>query len=133
MNDSLSGSVDGGLRDEGLEEDFQRTCYQSSAMPKAVLDRTFSSWDFHTEEDLENILLDYHAIVTTMYITEPFLFYKEGIFSDPDCDDWELGPDRDDQWKEAEKNFYNNLDTLKPLRHSVTIVGFGEDEVRSCC
>ena len=59
-------------------------CYQSGTEPVAVLKDGYSSWDHHTERDLENILLDGHAIITTMQAQEVFLFYK----SVPGMESW---------------------------------------------
>ena len=75
-----------------------------------------ASWDEHTERDIENILLDGHAVVTTMEVTQDFQFYTEGVFMSDQCQNWHLGHYRDYQWTE-----------LRPLRHAVVIVGFGTD------
>ena len=75
-----------------------------------------ASWDEHTERDIENILLDGHAVVTTMEVTPDFQFYTEGVFMSDQCQNWHLGHYRDYQWSE-----------LRSLRHAVLIVGFGTD------
>ena len=110
--------LDSGVKFEGLNNDY-RTCYQSGARATAVMDESHSSWDDHTERDLENILLDGHAIITTMEVQEDFMFYKSGVYQSASCQDWKLGVGRDAQWDEESG--------LRPLRHAVVIVGFGEE------
>merc|ERR1712002_156369 len=84
------------------------------------MEESHSSWDDHTERDLENILLDGHAIVTTMDVQEDLLLYRSGIYMSERCENWRLGSGRDYQWEE-ESGF-------RPLRHAVVIVGFGEEK-----
>ena len=55
-----------------------------------VLGRALHSWDSHTEEDLENILLDGHAIVTSMEITPDLQHYSSGVYFSPECQHWRL-------------------------------------------
>jgi hypothetical protein len=92
--------------------DYQR-------QPKVVLERSIISWDDHTERDIENILLDGHAVITTMEVTQEFQHYTSGIFYNDKCDNWYLGSYRDYPW--------NTTYGLRPLRHAVVIVGFGVD------
>ena len=110
--------LDGSIRFEGLTNEY-RKCYQTGKSPETTVRETHFSWDDHTERDLENILADGHAIVTTMEAQEDFLFYKSGIFESPNCQNWQLGPLRDFQW-DQDSGF-------RPLRHAVVIVGFGEE------
>ena len=110
--------LDSSIRFEGVNNQY-RECFQSNRRPKAVVDQTFFSWDGHTERDLENILLDGHAIITNMEVQEDLLFYKSGVYESPYCQNWLLGPGRDYQW-DQENGF-------RPLRHSVVIIGFGEE------
>ena len=84
-----------------------------------VLRRALHSWDAHTEEDIENILWDGHAVVTTMEVVPDFQHYSDGVFFSPECEHWRLGEDRDYQWKPEFG--------LQPLNHAVVIVGFGVD------
>ena len=93
-------------------------CLNNQEEPSVVLSNMLASWDEHTERDIENILLDGHAVVTTMEVTRDFQFYTNGVFIGEDCQDWHLGHYRDYQWNQ------NN-----PLRHAVVIVGFGVDAV----
>ena len=110
--------IDSSIRVEGLNNDY-RTCYQSGDSPTAVMEKSHSSWDDHTELDLQNILLGGHAIVTTMDVQEDFMFYKSGVYQSSNCQNWSLGQDRDFQWEEGSG--------FRPLRHAVVIVGFGEE------
>ena len=107
--------VDSVVSYEGLNNSY-RQCYQKGGRPAAVVREGYSSWDRHTERDIENILLEGHAVVTTMEVVEDLMFYRSGVFRSLQCQDWVLGPGRWDQWEQ-----------LRPLRHAVTIVGFGED------
>ena len=50
------------------------------------------------------------------------MFYKSGIYQSAQCQDWSFGEQRDFQWE--------TLSGLRPLRHAVVIVGFGEEEGR---
>ena len=84
--------------------------------PTVVLKNMVASWDEHTERDIENILLDGHAVVSTMEVTPDFQFYVKGVFMSDQCQNWQLGHYRDYQWSE-----------LRRLRHAVLIVGFGTD------
>ena len=84
--------------------------------PSVMLKNMVASWDEHTERDIENILLDGHAVVTTMEVNQDFQFYVEGVFMSDQCQNWYLGHYRDYQWSE-----------LRALRHAVLIVGFGTD------
>ena len=43
-----------------------------------MLNNMAASWDEHTEMNIENILLDGHAVVTTMEVTPDFQFYTDG-------------------------------------------------------
>ena len=83
-----------------------------------MLSNMFASWDEHTERDIENILLDGHAVVTTIEVVPDFQFYTGGVFMSDQCQNWHLGHYRDYQWNE-----------LRPLRHAVVIIGFGFDPV----
>ena len=56
-----------------------------------VLQQAIHSWDSHTEEDIENILLDGHAVVTTMEIVPDFQHYASGVFFSPRCQQWRVG------------------------------------------
>ena len=76
-------------------------------------------WDTHTEQDIENVLVDGHAVVTTMEVTPDLQHYTSGVYYSPECQNWRLGPDRDYQWEEEHG--------LRRLRHAVIIVGFGVD------
>lgn len=96
----------------------ERCNYQPE--PKVVLDRRIFSWDDHTERDIENSLLDGHAVITTMEVTQEFQHYSSGVFNNEKCDNWTLGSSRDYQWNSATSG-------LRPLRHAVVIVGFGVD------
>lgn len=91
----------------------------SPRTPPFVLSRGLHSWDEHTEVDIENILLDGHAVVSTLEVVEDLQHYAGGVFQSSRCQNWRLGPDRDFQW-EVEGG-------LRPLRHAVVIVGFGVD------
>ena len=103
------------LREGYTSRPGSRRCwYQGN--PTLVLKSMVASWDEHTERDIENILLDGHAVVTTMEVTQDFQFYTEGVFMSDQCQNWHLGHYRDYQWNE-----------LRPLRHAVVIVGFGTD------
>ena len=113
--------IDSEVRFEGMNNDY-RVCYQTGDKPAAVVEEGYSSWDDHTERDLENLLLDGHAIVTTMEIQEDFLFYKSGVFQSSQCQKWSLGPGREFQWEESSG--------FRPLRHTVVIVGLGEEQGR---
>ena len=93
-------------------------CMFGQEEPLVALTSMVASWDEHTERDLENILLDGHAIVTTIEVTQHFQFYTKGVFISEQCQDWKLGHNRGNQW-----------DVLRPLRHAVVIVGFGVDKV----
>ena len=118
--------VDGGKKSEvaenaSLSDSYTRRpgtgrCFYRQEKPSVVLANMLASWHDHTERDLENILLAGHAIVTTMEVNQHFQFYKTGVFLSELCQNWKLGPYRDYQW-----------DRLRPLRHAVTIVGFGVD------
>ena len=110
--------IDSSVKFEGLNNDY-RQCYQSKSNYSSVMEESHSSWDDHTERDLENILLDGHAIITTMDVQEDLLFYRSGIYMSERCEDWRLGSGRDYQWEEESG--------LRPLRHAVVIVGFGEE------
>ena len=111
--------IDSGIRFEGMSNDY-RLCYQSGTEPGAVVEEGYSSWDDHTERDLENILLDGNAIITTMEAQEDFLFYKSGVYQSSQCQEWSLGHGREIQWKASSG--------LRPLRHTVVIMGFGEEQ-----
>ena len=113
--------IDSGIRYEGMNNDY-RVCYQSSGEPAAVVEEAYSSWDDHTDRDLENILLDGHAIITTMEAQEDFFFYKSGVYQSSQCQDWNLGPGRELQWE--------TRSGLRSLRHTVVIIGFGEEQGR---
>ena len=52
-----------------------------------VLKKMKASWD----EQIENILLDGHAVVTTIEVTPDFQFYTEGVFMSDQCQNWHLG------------------------------------------
>ena len=84
-----------------------------------VLQQGIHSWDSHTEEDIENILLDGHAVVTTMEIVPDFQHYASGVFFSPRCQLWRLGQYRDYQWE--------RWSGLRPLDHALVIVGYGVD------
>ena len=45
-----------------------------------VLTNMVASPDEHTKRDIEYILLEGHAVVTRMEVTQDFQFYKEGVF-----------------------------------------------------
>ena len=109
---------DGGIRYEGLNNTY-RKCYQSSGRPAAVLTESHNSWDDHTERDLENILQEGHAIITTMHVPDDLLLYKSGVYQSSECDNWSLGLNRSFQWENS---------WFKPLRHAVVIVGFGVEQ-----
>ena len=111
--------LDSALRLEGNNNSY-RMCYQSGVRPAAVMDVYHSSWNGHTERDLENILLDGNAIITTMEVQGELMYYKSGVYQSARCQDWKLGDQRDFQWDE-ENGF-------RPLRHAVVIVGFGEEK-----
>ena len=111
--------IDSGIRFEGMSNDY-RVCYQTVTEPVAVVEEGYSSWDDHTERDLENILLDGNAIITTMEAQEDFLFYKSGVYQSSQCQEWSLGPGREIQWEASSG--------LRPLRHTVVIMGFGEEQ-----
>ena len=53
-------------------------CLNNQEEPSVVLNNMVASWDEHTEGDIENILLDGHAVVTTMEVTPDFQFYSDG-------------------------------------------------------
>ena len=91
-------------------------CLYNQEEPSVVLSNMVASWDEHTERDIENILLDGHAVVTTMEVTQDFQFYTNGVFMSDQCQNWHLGHYRDYQWNDN-----------RPLRHAVVIVGFGLD------
>ena len=93
-------------------------CLYNQEEPSVVLNNMVASWDEHTERDIENILLDGHAVVTTMEVTQDFQFYTNGVFMSDQCQNWHLGHYRDYQWEEN-----------RALRHAVVIVGFGLDPV----
>ena len=93
-------------------------CLYNQEEPSVVLNNMVASWDEHTERDIENILLDGHAVVTTMEVTQDFQFYTNGVFMSDQCQNWHLGHYRDYQWNEN-----------RALRHAVVIVGFGLDPV----
>ena len=93
-------------------------CLFNEEEPSVVLSKMVASWDEHTERDIENILMDGHAVVTTMEVVQDFQFYIGGVFMSDQCQNWHLGHYRDYQWNE-----------LRPLRHAVVIVGFGLDPV----
>ena len=120
--------VDGAMKFEvpenrSMREEFTRRREDDRcSFPKqfsTVLNRGIHSWDSHTEEDIENILLDGHAVVTTMEIVRDFQHYKDGVFFSPRCEHWRLGEYRDYQWDPDHG--------LRPLDHAVVIVGFGVD------
>ena len=94
-------------------------CSYSQQTQRTVLGRALHSWDSHTEEDIENILLDGHAVVTTIEITPDLQHYSKGVFFSPECEHWRLGEDRDYQW---ESEF-----GLRPPNHALVIVGYGVD------
>ena len=104
---------DSDVRFEGLNNTY-RQCYQSSSRPVAVVQETHSSWDHHTERDIENLVLEGHAVATTLEVPPDFVFYKSGVYNSPLCQKWDLGAGREAQWEQ-----------LRPLRHAVVIVGFG--------
>ena len=118
--------VDGSKRWEvaentSLSEGYTRRprtsrCMYQQEKPTVVLKNMVASWDEHTERDIENILLDGHAVVTTMEVTPDFQFYVGGVFMSDQCQNWHLGHYRDYQWSE-----------LRSLRHAVLIIGFGTD------
>ena len=91
-------------------------CLYNQEEPSVVLSSMVASWDEHSERDIENILLDGHAVVTTMEVTQDFQFYTNGVFMSDQCQNWHLGHYRDYQWNDN-----------RPLRHAVVIVGFGLD------
>ena len=93
-------------------------CLYNQEQPSVVLNNMVASWDEHTERDIENILMDGNAVVTTMEVTRDFQFYTDGVFIGDECQDWYLGHYRDYQWNQNNK-----------LRHAVVIVGFGLDPV----
>ena len=120
--------VDGARRFEVAENRSLQEGYTSRGevgrcnYPKhfsTALGRALHSWDVHTEEDVENILLDGHAVVTTMEITPDLQHYSNGVYFSPECEHWRLGEDRDYQW-EPEVG-------LRPPNHALVIVGFGVD------
>ena len=84
-----------------------------------VLQQAIHSWDSHTEEDIENILLDGHAVVTTLEIVPDLQHYASGVFFSPQCQHWRLGGYRDYQWQ---REF-----GLRPPDHALVIVGYGVD------
>eukprot|EP00092_Neocalanus_flemingeri_P006680 GFUD01007215.1.p1 GENE.GFUD01007215.1~~GFUD01007215.1.p1 ORF type:complete len:573 (+),score=84.46 GFUD01007215.1:274-1992(+) len=108
--------LDSSIRFEGLNNAY-RTCYKSGSTSAAVMEESHSSWDNHTERDLENILLEGHAIITTIDVQEDLMFYEAGVYQSSKCQDWSLGSDRDFQWEEGSD--------FRPLRHAVVIVGLG--------
>jgi len=89
--------------------------------PSVELRQALHSWDTHTEQDIENILLDGRAVVTTMDITPDIHHYRSGVYFSPECQNWLLGPGRAYQWEK------NSTLSLRPLRHAVAIVGYGVD------
>ena len=106
------------LREGYTSRDGEGRCSYPSRQ-STILGRALHSWDSHTEEDLENILLDGHAVVTTMEITPDLQHYSSGVYFSPECQHWRLGEDRDYQW-EPESG-------LRPPNHALVIVGFGVD------
>ena len=50
--------------------------------PTVMLRNMVASWDEHTERDIENILLDGHAVVSTMEVTPD---YVKGVFMSDQC------------------------------------------------
>jgi hypothetical protein len=138
--------VDGGKKWEVAENTSLQAGYtqrpgsyrcKHPARPTIAMGQLVASWDDHTERDIENILLDGHAVVTTLEITQEFQHYKNGIFYNERCDNWRLGPGRAFQWNQESKKTQNSYGYgydqsssggLRPLRHAVVIVGFGEDE-----
>jgi hypothetical protein len=138
--------VDGGKRWEVPENSSLQAAYTQrpgayrcarQPEPTAVLDQIVVSWDDHTERDIENILLDGHAVVTTMEITDEFQHYTKGVFYSTKCQDWWLGPGRAHQWGQESKaplpsygygfSTDSHREPLRPLRHAVVIIGFGTD------
>ena len=123
----VEGRSTGELTDSsrGFLEQFTRRGDTARCMnprtPGVVLTRSLHSWDNHTEEDIENLLLDGHAVITTMEVTNELQFYMSGVFFSPTCQQWRLGANRSEQWEAAS--------SLRPLRHAVVIVGFGVDKI----
>ena len=92
-----------------------------TSTPSVELRQAHHSWDTHTEQDIENILLDGRAVVTTMEVASDLQLYSSGVYFSPECQNWRLGPGRDYQWER------NSTLGLRPLIHAVVIVGFGVD------
>ena len=119
--------VDGATKFEvpenrSMQEEYTSRGDGRCSYPKqfsTVLQRGIHSWDSHTEEDIENILLDGHAVVTTMEIVPDFQHYSSGVFFSPECQHWRLGEYRDYQWQPEFG--------LRPLDHALVIVGYGVD------
>ena len=55
-----------------------------------------------------------------MFVSENLQIVKSGVYQDPKCQDWRLGNNRFSQWEA-------NISGLEPLRHTVVVVGFGEE------
>ena len=142
------------LRESYTQREFTGRCSYPK-QPSVISEGMVVSWDDHTERDIENILLDGHAVITTMEVTRGFQFYTGGVFYSEHCQNWLLGPNRDYQWRTADdtlngfgsydgfrrkrRDEYSTDETyadtnsqaiptgLRPLRHAVVIVGFGFD------
>ena len=63
-------------------------------MPEVELEASLHSWDTHTEQDIENILLAGHAVVSTMEVVEDLQHYTRGVYYSQQCQNWRLGADR---------------------------------------
>ena len=66
----------------------------SPPVPGTVLGAGLHSWDSHTEQDIENILLAGHAVISTMEVAEDLQHYTRGVYYSQQCQNWRLGPDR---------------------------------------
>ena len=89
-------------RNTSLQEGYTRRegsgkCGFTST-PSVELRQAHHSWDTHTEQDIENILLDGRAVVTTMEVAPDLQHYSSGVYFSPECQNWYLGPGRDYQW-----------------------------------
>ena len=103
------------------------------------MEKSFHSWGNHSEEDIENLLVEGHAVITTMRVAQDMQFYLGGVYgvhgtdSASMCDKWPLPSNRDDllqRSKSTQDPWEPVTSGLRPLTHAVTIVGFGEERGR---